>query len=54
MEVVKERISKWSHLSFYHKQFPGYLNLNFEKEIIYLGRFSPYEIAESWDKISYF
>ena len=54
MKVLNERISKWVRLSFYHKQFSRYLHLKFEKEVIFLGRFSPYEIPESGDKISYF
>ena len=54
MKVLNERISKWVHLSFYHKQFSRYLHLKFEKEVIFLGRFSPYEIPESGDKISNF
>ena len=54
MKVHNERISKWAHLSFYHKQFSGYLHLKFKKEVIFLGRFSPYEIPESGDKISNF
>ena len=54
MKVLNERISKWVHLSFYHKRFLRYLHLKFEKEVIFLGRFSPYEIPESGDKISNF
>ena len=54
MKVLNERISKWAHLSFYHKQFLRYLHLKFEKEIVFLERFSPYEIPESGDKISNF
>ena len=49
-----ERISKWAHLSFYHKQFSRYLHLKLEKEVIFLGRFSPHEIPEKGDKISDF
>ena len=54
MKVLNERISKWAHLSFYHKWFSRYLHLKFEKEVTFLGRFSPYEIPESGDKISNF
>ena len=54
MKVLNERISKWAHLSFYHKWSSRYLYLRFEKEVIFLGRFSPYEIPESEDKISNF
>ena len=54
MKALNERISKWAHLSFYHKRFSRYLHLKFEKEVIFLGRFSPYEIPESRDKISNF
>ena len=54
MIVLDEKISKWVHLSFYHKQFSRYLQLKFEKEVIFLGRFSPYEIPESGNKISNF
>ena len=54
MEVRNERISKWVHLSFYHKRFSRYLHLKFEKEVNFLGRFSPYEIPGSGDKISNF
>ena len=54
MKDLNERISKWAHLSFYHKQFSRHLHLKFEKEVIFLGRFSPYEIPESGDKISNF
>ena len=54
MKVLNERISKWAQLSFYSKWFWRYVHLKFEKEIIFLGRFSPYEIPESGDKISYF
>ena len=54
MKVLNERISKWAHLSFYDKRFSRYLHLKFEKEVIFLGRFSPYEIPESGDKIFYF
>ena len=39
---------------FYHKWFSRYLHLKFEKEVIFLGKFSPYEIQESRDKISNF
>ena len=52
MKVLNERISKWAHLSFYHKQFLRYLHLKLEKEVILLGRFSPYEIPENVDKIN--
>ena len=51
MKVLNERISEWAHLSFYHKRFSRYLLLKFKKEIIFLGRFSPYQIPESGDKI---
>ena len=54
MKVLYERISKWAHLSFYDKQFSRYLHLKFEKEVIFLGRFFPYEIPESGNKISNF
>ena len=54
MKVLNERISKWVHLSFYHKEFSGYLHLEFKKEVIFLGRFCPYEIPESGNKISNF
>ena len=54
MKVLNERISKWAHLSFYHKRFSRYFHLKFEKEVIFLGKFSPYEIPESGDKISNF
>ena len=54
MKVLNERISEWVHLYFYHKQFLRYLHLKFEKEVIFLERFSPYEITESGDKISNF
>ena len=54
MKVLNERISKWTPLSFYHKLFSRYLNLNLEKELFFLERFSPYEIPESGDKISNF
>ena len=54
MKGLNERISKWSYLSFYDTQFSRYLHLKFEKEVIFLGRFSPYEIPESGDKISNF
>ena len=54
MKDLTEKISKWAHLSFYHKQFSRHLHLKFEKEVIFLGRFSPYEISESGDKISKF
>ena len=53
-ERFNKRILKWVHLSFYHKRFSRYLNLKFEKEVIFLGRFSPFEIPESGDKISNF
>ena len=52
MKVLNERISEWVHLYFYHKRFLRYLHLKFEKEVIFLERFSPYEITESGDKIS--
>ena len=51
MNVLNERISKWAHLFFYHKGFSRYLYLKFEKEVIFLERFSPSEIPESRDKI---
>ena len=35
----------------YHKRFSRYLHFKFEKEVIFLGRFSPYDIPESGDKI---
>ena len=52
MKVLNERILKWVHLSFYYKWFSRYLYLKFEKEVVFLGGFSPYEIPESGDKIS--
>ena len=55
MKVFSERISKWAHhLSFYDNQFSRYLHLKFKKEVTFLGRFFPYEIPESGDKISNF
>ena len=54
MKVLNERISEWVHLYFYHKRFPRYLHLKFEKEMVFLERFSPYEITKSGDKISNF
>ena len=54
MKVLNERISEWVHLYFYHKRFLRYLHLKFEKEVIFLERFSPYEITKSGDKISNF
>ena len=54
MKFLNKTISKWAHLSFYHKWFSRYWHLKFEKEVIFLGRFSPYEIPESGDKISNF
>ena len=53
-KVLNEKISKWAHLSFYHKRFWRYLHLKFENKVIFLGRFPPYEIPESEDKISNF
>ena len=35
MKVPNETISKWVHLSFYHKRFSRYLHLKFEKEVIF-------------------
>ena len=54
MKVLNERISKSVHLSFYHEQFSRYLHLKFEKVVTFLGRFSPYQIPESGNKISNF
>ena len=54
MKVLNERILKWAHLSFCHKRFSRYLHLKLEKEVIFLGRFSSYEIPESGDKTSNF
>ena len=54
MKVLNQRISKWAHLSFYHKRFLTYLHLKFEKEVIFLGSFSPSEMPEDGDKISNF
>ena len=54
MKVLNETSSKWVHLSFYHKRFSRYLHLKFKKEVIFVGRFSPYEIPKSGDKISNF
>ena len=54
MKVLNERISKSVHLSFYHERFSRYLHLKFEKVVTFLGRFSPYKIPESGDKISNF
>ena len=54
MKVLNEKISRWAHLSFYDKWFSRYLHSSFEKEVIFLGRFSLYEIPESGDKISNF
>ena len=54
MKVPNERISKWAHLFFYDKRLWRYLHLKSEKKVIFLGRFSPYEIPESGDKISNF
>ena len=31
MKVLNERISKWAHLSFYHKWLLRYLHLKFKK-----------------------
>ena len=53
MKVLNERILKWAYLCFYHKPFLRYLHLKFENQVIFLGRFSPYEIPESGDKISF-
>ena len=44
MKVFTKRISKWAYLSFWHKRFSSYLHLKFEKEIIFLVRFSTFEI----------
>ena len=44
MKGLNEKILKWAHLSFYQKRFSRYLHLKFKKEVIFLGRFSPYEI----------
>ena len=33
--TFNERISKWAHLSFYHKWFSRYLHLKFEKEVTF-------------------
>ena len=54
LKVLNERISKQAHISFYHKRFSRYLLLKFEREVIFLERFPPYEIPESGDKISNF
>ena len=54
MKVLNEKIARWAHLSFYDKWFSRFLHLRFEKEVIFLGRFSLYEIPESGDKISNF
>ena len=35
MKVLNERISKWAHLSFYHKWFSRYLHLKFKKEVFF-------------------
>ena len=45
MKVLNEKI---------YMQFLRYLHLKFEKEVIFLGRFSPNEIPESGDKNSNF
>ena len=52
MKFLNERISKWTHLSFYHQFFSRHLYLKFEKDGILFGRFFPYEVPESGDKIS--
>ena len=41
MKVLNERISKWAHLSFYHKQFLRYLHLKFKKEVIFFRKIFP-------------
>ena len=48
--TFNERISEWVHLYFYHKRFSRYLHLKFEKEVMFLGRFSPCEITENGAK----
>ena len=50
MKLLNKRISKRAHLSY--KRFLRYFHLKFEKEVIFLGNFSAYEIQESGDKIS--
>ena len=51
MKVRHVRISKWTHLSFFHKRFSRYLHLKLEKEVIFLERFSPYGIASEFSKL---
>ena len=42
------------YLSLVSGIFLRYLHLKFEKEMIFSGKFSPYEIPKSGDKISNF
>ena len=54
MKGHNERISKWAHLSFKHMQLAKYFYLMFEKDVIFVERFSFYKIVKSGDKISNF
>ena len=54
MKVLNDSISKWARLSFYHNQLSRYFHLKFQKEVVILGRFTPYEIPENGDKICNF
>ena len=50
IKVLNEGISKSAHLSFHQKWLLRYLHLKFEKEVIFLGKFPPYEMTESGTK----
>ena len=54
MKVLNESISKWAYLSFLHYWFSRYAYLKLEKEVVFSGKFSPYEISKSGHKVSNF
>ena len=54
MKVLNERVSEWPHLILQHEWSSRYVCLKFEKQGIFLGRFFPYEISKTGDKMSDF
>ena len=54
MKVLNERVSEWPHLMLQHEWSSRYVCLKFEKQGIFLGRFFPYEISKTGDKMSDF
>ena len=50
MEVLKDKFSEWTHPPFKYYYFSRYEHLEFKKQRISLGKYSPYAISESGNK----